>query len=860
MNCSWFVGVDTETGKIVEVKPNEEQGTVFCDRVGPGAINALKFHYHPKRINHALKRVGERGEDKWEEISYDQALDEIAAKLAELKEQYGPETLVVSEGTCRSDHLWARSRFSNLFGNPGNLIDPGSICWCWTYTVNMSMCGWPLELAMPVTPEHARTIILWGTRRPGEVYGPQSPLSRQFKSLLSRDGWKPRIITIDPVCAGLAPISEPWLNIYPGTDVYLALTWINIVLENEWYNKDFLKYWSNAVFLVRKSDNHIIRTEDVAENGNNDDFVVWDAITNGPVFWNSDENHYFNEEVDAQLSGDYEITLKDGTKALCYTAFDALKERMKDYTLDKCETITGLERKQIIEAIRAYACDGPATMVWGVGASDMHGINSVYGGVARTILRILTGNVDNLGGDYIGEPGPVPVPGEGKTFPKRDAEFELADMVSPETRKKLIGNDLFKVMSWVGFEPVDKNYRKMWDIPRPQVHQLLVSTPLVYDAILKDDPYPVRAMIAWGSNPLAWAPNTKKLYEALKKLDLLVVLEYWKTPTAALADYILPAADCFERPLATSNEDGTDFTLYGDRAVPPLYDRRMDFDFFMGLGKRLGQEEYWPWETYEDTVEEELERVPNFDYQDAMNQTIYFPCGAPQVDKYTQTLPNGQTRGFCTRSRKCELFVSFFEDIGYDPLPSWSPMYESPYDTPEVAEEYPLRLTVGGRWSPMYHSEWRVPGQGTRSMFPWPTFNIHYNDARALGVRDNEWCWIETARGRIRQRAKIGWDIKEGVVACQSHWWFPELPAEEPWSQGIFESNGNLLCPDDPESLDPLAGNWVTRGLLCKVYPCIDPADRSEKEISLETFLESNTFYDRSFNHLAFNELKKMDQ
>jgi hypothetical protein len=143
-------------------------------------------------------------------------------------------------------------------------------------------------------------------------------------------------------------------------------------------------------------------------------------------------------------------------------------------------------------------------------------------------------------------------------------------------------------------------------------------------------------------------------------------------------------------------------------------------------------------------------------------------------------------------------------------------------------------------------------------MFPYPTFNIHYNDARNLGVRDNEWCWIESPRGRIRQRAKIGWDIKEGVIGVQAHWWYPELPAEEPWSQGIFESNGNVLCPSDFESLDPLGGNWVTRGLLCKVYPCLDPSDRSESEISVETFLEGNTFFHKEFDELGVVENTKL--
>jgi hypothetical protein len=100
----------------------------------------------------------------------------------------------------------------------------------------------------------------------------------------------------------------------------------------------------------------------------------------------------------------------------------------------------------------------------------------------------------------------------------------------------------------------------------------------------------------------------------------------------------------------------------------------MDFDFFRGLGVRLGQEEHWPWKTYEETIDARLDRVPDMDYQKVMNQGSIFPGGPIQTDKYTQILPNGQIRGFATRSRKCELFVSLFEDIGSDPLPYWSPM------------------------------------------------------------------------------------------------------------------------------------------------------------------------------------------
>jgi anaerobic selenocysteine-containing dehydrogenase len=134
---------------------------------------------------------------------------------------------------------------------------------------------------------------------------------------------------------------------------------------------------------------------------------------------------------------------------------------------------------------------------------------------------------------------------------------------------------------------------------------------------------------------------------------------------------------------------------------------------------------------------------------------------------------------------------------------------------------------------------------------------INHEDARELGIRDGEWVWIETPRGRIRQKAKLDFGIVKGVVIVMPSWWYPELPAEEPWSQGVFESNGNVLTDDALETLDPATATWVTRGLLCKVYPCINPEDRSCQEIPLEDFKHNETFYHRQYQNLGCASVDK---
>lgn len=85
--------------------------------------------------------------------------------------------------------------------------------------------------------------------------------------------------------------------------------------------------------------------------------------------------------------------------------------------------------------------------------------------------------------------------------------------------------------------------------------------------------------------------------------------------------------------------------------------------------------------------------------------------------KYAKPLANGQLRGFATPSRKAEIFSSVLEELGYDPIPVYTEP-ETPLGNPELAKEYPLRLTTSGRISPLYHSEMRTPGHGTRSVVP----------------------------------------------------------------------------------------------------------------------------------------------
>jgi anaerobic selenocysteine-containing dehydrogenase len=489
--------------------------------------------------------------------------------------------------------------------------------------------------------------------------------------------------------------------------------------------------------------------------------------------------------------------------------FDKLAKRVEEYPPEKVARITGLTVEQIVDSARLYATTRPAWIIGGL-APDQIGYNGTRTEQACAICQALTGNIDILGGSM--QPGIGPKNEKGSFI--RDSMLELRDKLPLEQRKKQLGADRFKLMTYPGYELTSVPYEKFYGVPAPAIHRMGASAPLLWRAILSRQPYPITALISWESNPMLWAANTKLVHEALKSpnLEMYVVLEYWMTPSALMADYVLPAASWMERAYIDTIEDFADFAVCGEKAIDPLGERREDLYFWRELGRRLGQEEYWPWKNSEEMIADRVKPM-GLTYDEVIEMGALMN---PPVEKKYEKFG-----GFATPSRKFELYSTILEKLGYDPLPYYEEPAESPLRTPEVAREYPLILNTGGRFMPQHHSEFRHYGMGMREKYPDPWTEINTGDAQKLGIQDGEWVFIETRRGRIKQRARVTDRIPQGIVNCQASWWFPEMPAGEPSLHGVFESNANVLCLDEPDTLDPLTGGWQSRALLCKVYKAV---------------------------------------
>jgi anaerobic selenocysteine-containing dehydrogenase len=357
---------------------------------------------------------------------------------------------------------------------------------------------------------------------------------------------------------------------------------------------------------------------------------------------------------------------------------------------------------------------------------------------------------------------------------------------------------------------------------------------IMWQDLLDEKPDRTRAMIINGSNPVIKYGNSKRVYEAMKKLDLIVALEFTMTPSAVIADYVLPMSDYFERPeIGPSTPcDIFNFIHMTDAVTEPLYERRSDYDAFKGLAERLGFGDDWSWDTLTDCYNWRarglLEAHGCKDIAE-FGEKVGFDYPEPVYELYKKK------NGFATPTGKMEVWSVMREELGYDPLPYYCEPALNPNIAPELWKDYPLTLIGIDRHMPNYHSQfYEVPA--LRKMNPDPIMEIHPDTARRMypPITDGDWAWIETRKGRIKQRARLVFGIERDCVKTQHHFWYPEMPGEEPYVHGAFISNTNVLTEDDPELCDPVFGSWPHNALPCKVYKVVDgqhlEEDRSRKE------------------------------
>jgi len=681
--------VHLEDGRVTKVTGDKDHPMskgYICSK----GVASVDYVYHPDRLRYPLKRAGERGKNKWERISWDEALDTIAEKLLEYKEEFGAESVAFALGTGRPYQTFAL-RFANSFGTP-NTVSYAHACYLPRVIASMFTCG-----QLPICDFYGfggtkpECVLIWGCNI--SETGSADGMCGHEITLAQRRGAK--LIVVDPRRTDIASKADVWAQVRPGTDVALALAMLNVIIEEKLYDEHFVENYTEG--------------------------------------------------------------------------FGALVERVKEYAPARVAEITWVPEETIKEMARLYATTKPACLLWGNGLDQS--ANCFQTARALLLLRAVTGNIDIPGGDVLW----VPPEGVFQTSPFLDPSVILPDKVSPEAMSRKLGAG-------------------------ESLMNLVLRHATFYDAVLAGEPYAIKALIIVGTNPLLTASDSLRGEEALKKIDFTVALDLFLNPTNQFADILLPAATWLEQ------DDVADlhfiWCVAARQKVVEIEECWDDKKIFLELAKRMGMEDSFPWKDVREWLDFVLEGA-GVDFERFKKLGIL---------KGDMTYRKYETDGFPTPSGKFAIALPLVEMQGGDAVPDFIEPPESPYTTSELAEEYPLIAMTGCKIEPFFHTEYRQI-ESQRKKNPDPLVEINPETARALGIEEGDWVWIESPRAKIRQKARLTTDVHPRMIAIQHAWWFPE---KEPPGYGWKESSANLLVDSDPA--DPIWASESWKGFLCKVY------------------------------------------
>jgi anaerobic selenocysteine-containing dehydrogenase len=358
--------------------------------------------------------------------------------------------------------------------------------------------------------------------------------------------------------------------------------------------------------------------------------------------------------------------------------FDQLKEHVKAYAPEAVEEITWVPADDIRKVARIFAESKPASIVPGTCSIDQH-INGFQGNRIHSIMQAVTGNVD--------------IPGGWVRIPF----IRLGDMRVTEISDPIGTRE----------HPL---FRRFWGRTSPYGQQMLFA-----DAVLNENPYPIKGLICTGGNPAVTLPDSERIKEAMKVLDFMVVSELFMTETAELADIALPACSFLEKSGVGYVYGVTNcipYAMLRKRVIEPIGESRPDWKIWTDLATRLGFGEFFPWKTEEEIVD--------FFLAPSGLKREQLETEHPEGMYYAETK---YKRGkYYTPSGKIELYSETLEENGYDPIPHHVEPSKSPVSTPELFKKYPVILTTGARIQEDTHTQLRgVPSREKTLKRPLPS-------------------------------------------------------------------------------------------------------------------------------------------
>lgn len=718
-NNGCFLNLHVRDGVLVRTSPRELPDSDYNRICHKGYTLPFRV-YSSERVQYPLRRVEgtERGAGEWEQITWDEAIDEIATRWQGIIDEYGPEAMALhaasgSFAIMSGGRPWAPwARFGKLLGAT-TLSMPVDAATDYALS-RMIGRGYFHSANEPKDVLNAKTIFIWGA----------NPAISQLNSwhfIAEARAKGAKVIVIDPVFNVNAALADQFVPIKSATDGALAFGMMNVVVENGWQDNEFLAQHSCAPFLVKSDTNAFLRLSDLgrAEAGSDADaVVVMDAAGN------FDTPDKIAEPV---LEGTAEV---EGVAVT--TSYSLLLERIAEWPVDRASEVTGIDADTIVELARAYACDGPTYNYTFFGTD--HYYNGHWNAACMGALAILTGNLGKHGAQ-------MGVAGTTGASPWLNAAGAQDVPCASDNRRTVLGMRLSEIVD---------------------------------EGTYLGEPFTLRGVYCQGGNPVGNRGDRTKMIDAIKKLDFVVVADMVMSETAQYADIVLPVSFWCEHEDARTSWIGHPHIMHCTQAIEPLGEAKSDFEIHKLILNKMGYGEYLDMtegEWIELALDTDECRAMGIDYA-----TLAEKHALRAVPSKDDTYVFGEGGVFPTPTGRACFYLedpkaSNDDAAGYDYEKEYLPYWEGPLEIAGGNSEnpaYPFQfMTEHPRFRT--HTQW-YEVDALREIDTEQFIYINPDDAAGLGLANGDKVKVYNDRGYLVGHVQLRANNPTGIVSAVKGW------------------------------------------------------------------------------------------
>ena len=671
--CSSGCGLEVRVvdGRAVKVEGNPlhplNQGV--CCLKGQTSLEAL---YSPERLLRPRLRLGSRGEGKWKEITWDEALSQLARRLSELRAIDLPHTVALVYANARGQTRAMLERFLTAYGSP-NLIgyeSLGEAAARQALFLSQGIKGLPVY-----DLNNAKYVMTFGGNL---LESNRNVIGYLGSAAFMRRGRPERgkLVAVHPRLGVTGMKADEWVPIRPGTYAALALGMANVIINSDLYDKSFVQ-----------------------------DFC------------------FGFEDFEDESGGSHQ-----GFKSLV----------LEQYTLERAARITGISTENIARLAGEFATNRPALAVLPTEPGEFASGNSLYTALAVHALNALVGSIDQPGGVLV------------QRFPQpADWPEYTPDAIAREglTKARLDG---------AGSAQLPLASSALQNLPSP---------------MLNGDPYRLNLLILYNANPVYDLPGSSRMVAALHAIPFVVSFASTLDESAAHSDLILPASTFLEQ-WGDDYLEGTGYAGVSLRqpVVDPLGESRTPGDVLLQVARLVDSpiQAALPFRTYEELVRYRLSGVDmeweTFAANGAWSEMVYFNA-QPGSKAWSQVA--GRDRLNAPQDGRFDLFSRELYALlawqGSDPQKDLTclPHFELPASpTAEQQAQYPLLLvsqsliTQSSAWQGIVPTLQEC--YGLQSQAKWESWvEMNPQVAQALGIREGDLVWVESASGRVQVHARL---------------------------------------------------------------------------------------------------------